>query len=99
MIELSTQKPFWVDENGNKEYYDENFWIGNTPVPVEPIKKEKALEIKEFVTHVTTTYSWDEELNKIVDEETQGYFKGQKSAKEVAGIIQSRLQIYINEKK
>ncbi|MCR4930508.1 MAG: hypothetical protein K5988_11020 [Lachnospiraceae bacterium] len=99
MIELSTQKPFWVDENGNKEYYDENFWIGNTPVAVDPIKKEKALEIKEFVTHVTTTYSWDEELNKIVDEETQGYFEGQKSAKEVAGIIQSRLQIYINEKK
>ena len=99
MIELATQKPFWIDENGEKVYYDEEFWLGNTPVAIEPIKKEKALEVKEFVTHVMTTYSWDEELNKIIDEETQGYFKGQKSAKEVAGIIQSRLQIYINEKK
>ncbi len=99
MIEEATQKPYWTDENGQKVYYDESFWLGDEEVQVEPITKEKALELKEFVTHVCTVYSWDEELNKIVDEETQGYFKGQKSAKEVAGIIQSRLQIYINEKK
>ena len=58
-----------------------------------------ALERAYGATSFVLYCGWDEELNKIVDEETQGYFKGQKSAKEVAGIIQSRLQIYINEKK
>jgi hypothetical protein len=33
----------------------------------------------------------------IITEETESYFAGQKSVDDVAGVIQSRIQLYINE--
>ena len=37
------------------------------------------------------------EIQKIIDEESQAFFKGVKSADEVALIIQSRVQLMLNE--
>ena len=42
-------------------------------------------------------YSFDNEIFKIIEEEAEGYFQGQKTVDDVAGIIQSRVQIYVNE--
>ena len=41
--------------------------------------------------------SVDEQLVNIITEESEPFFKGQKTAKDVAGIIQNRIQIYVNE--
>ena len=38
-----------------------------------------------------------EEIYSIIGEEAAPYFAGQKSAAEVAKIIQSRIQIYVSE--
>jgi len=37
------------------------------------------------------------EIMNIITEEAGAYFKGQKSAKDVASVIQSRVQVYVNE--
>lgn len=37
------------------------------------------------------------QIVNIITEEADGYFKGQKSVDDVAGIIQSRIQLYVNE--
>ena len=92
-------KPYWVDEDGNKNYYDDYYWIGGEEVPLEPLKQAEIDSVTDFITHITTTGTWDDELNQIVDEEAAPFFAGQKSAADVAKVIQSRLQIYINEKK
>lgn len=99
MAQKATEPYYWIDENGNKVYEDQSYWLVDHEEKIEPLTKEEVAELKDFVVNVEGLYSWDEELNKIIDEETQGYFKGQKSASEVANVIQSRLQIYINEKK
>ena len=39
----------------------------------------------------------DDTVTQIITEEAQAYFEGQKTAQEVAGIIQSRVQIYVDE--
>jgi len=39
----------------------------------------------------------DQEIMKIIEEESEAFFQGQKSAGDVAEIIQSRVQIYVNE--
>ena len=39
----------------------------------------------------------DSSVENIIAEESAAFFEGQKSAKDVAGVIQSRVQIYINE--
>ena len=41
--------------------------------------------------------SYNNEILAIINEEADGYFTGQKEAKAVADIIQSRLQIFVNE--
>jgi len=95
----ATEPAFYIDEEGNKVESPETIWLLDHEETIEPLTKEEVAKLKDFVVNVEGIYTWDEELNSIVDEETQGYFEGQKSASEVASIIQSRLQIYINEKK
>lgn len=43
------------------------------------------------------SYGGQEEIMKIITEEAEAFFKGQKSVDEVAGIIQSRIKIYVSE--
>ena len=45
------------------------------------------------------SYNTNDEVSKIINEEAEGYFKGQKSVDEVAGIIQNRVKIYVGETK
>ena len=40
---------------------------------------------------------FDEQINTIIQEETESFFAGQKSARDVAEIIQNRVQVYVNE--
>ena len=39
------------------------------------------------------------EKSKIINEEAEAFFKGQKSVDEVAGIIQNRVNNYVGETK
>ena len=36
-------------------------------------------------------------VREMAEEELQGYFRGDKSAKEVVSILQNRISLYINE--
>ena len=42
-------------------------------------------------------YTGSDEILNIILEDAEPYFEGQKSVDEVAGIIQNRVGIYINE--
>ena len=99
MAEESTKPRYFENENGEMEEDEEYIWIMDEQIKIDPLTMEEAAELKSYVISITGYYNWDEEINGIIDEETQPYFAGQKSAKEVAGVIQSRLQIYINEMK
>ena len=44
-------------------------------------------------------FSTNDEIRAIISEEADAYFKGAKSAEEVAKIIQSRVRLYLEEKK
>ena len=99
MAKEATEPSYYIDENGKKVEYEETVYILDREKTVHPLTAEEVAEIKYFIVGIRSVYMWDTELNNIVDEETQPYFSGQKSADEVAKIIQSRLQIYINERK
>ena len=45
------------------------------------------------------SYGGEDEVMKIINEEAEGYYSGQKSVDEVVGVIQSRVQIYVSENK
>ena len=66
-------------------------------VKIQPLSPERAEKVKEFIynTHYCTNY--DQKIIDIVKEEAAPFFNNQKSAEDVANIIQSRVSIYVQE--
>ena len=74
-------------------YYGENKEIY---VPIYHSTKEEVDMYYDVVTNATVR-RWDLQIIRIADEESQAYFSGQKSAEDVANIIQKRVYIYLGE--
>ncbi len=96
-VERATQRPHYTEEDGTEVEYDDYYYIGDKEILIEPMSKERATEILNYILSIETTSFYDEDLVTLISEEAESFFSGQKSAKEVADIIQSRAQIYVNE--
>lgn len=93
----SMEREFWLDDDGKKHYEDDYYWIGDTQIVIPPCDQEDVDTVRSFVESLSLVYSPNQNVTNIVNEEASAFFSGQKSAKEVADIIQSRLSIYVNE--
>ncbi len=93
----SMERMFWIDDDGVKQYEDDIMYLGDQEVVVQPMTQEEVDYVKNFVGSLNMVYSANENVYNIITEEASAYFSGQKSAKEVADIIQSRVSIYVNE--
>ena len=90
-----------LDENGEKKrqiigvMYDgisyTNMYSGISP--------ERAETIKTLAQSTSRLLNYDQSILDIVTSEAQAYFAGQKSADEVARLVQSKVNIYINEQR
>lgn len=96
-LEVAKERPYWEDEDGNKEYYEDSFYIGDERFVFEPLTDAEAEWLYDYISSVNKPDYYDENLRKIIEEEAAAFFEGQKTAADVAEIIQSRAQIYINE--
>lgn len=97
LAEKAKERPYWENEKGEKEYYDEQVWIGEQQFVITPNTDEDNQRMMDFIKSVNTVYEYDADLLKIIDEEVQAYFSGQKSVDEVTDIIQNRASTYISE--
>lgn len=59
--------------------------------------KEFIDEFWDLINRADSLRVYDEQMNTIIQEETESFFAGQKSAREVAEIIQNRIQLYVTE--
>lgn len=93
-----TQKPYYIDAEGNKVEYENTVWINNQEVAIEPATEEEAQKWIDFVLSVEVkgSYDYDDAL-EIINEEAAAYFSGQKTVEAVMEIIQSRMNIFISE--
>ncbi len=91
------ERPYYTNENGEKEYYDDTYYLNGQEIIVKPLTQEQTAEIIDFLSSVTNRADLDINILNIVNEETGAFYSGQKSAKDVADTIQSRVQIYLNE--
>lgn len=90
------QKPLeYIDSKGITRYIKENYYYSGTDIGYPDA--EEAKRAMEFIKSVETVHRRDRNLSVIVQEEAAAYFAGQKSAKQVAEIIQDRVQNYLNE--
>lgn len=97
MAQKAMEKPYYMDEDGNKVEYDDIYYIGDVEIKIEPMTRQEVDAFLEQLYSFSQVYTVDRSLQQIIEEEAASYFAGQKSAKEVADIIQSRAQIYVNE--
>lgn len=86
-----------MNDRGEKEYYDDIWYINGEEVILEPFTQAEVDQICEFIYTVDRTSYYNEEIFNIIMEEAEGFFSGQKTVQDVAGIIQSRAQIYVDE--
>lgn len=91
-----------TNEDGTKTERPKTTWgYGNDfEIEIFAATQEEVDQVKALIN--SATKRWDsvaEELTTIISEETEPFLQGQKSASEVADIIQNRVQIYVNENK
>lgn len=97
LMQQAKEKPYYMDENDNKVEYDNTYWIGNTSVNIGVNTDADNEKMMNLIKSATSTYSYDNDLMKIISEEAAAYFAGQKSVDETADIIQNRASTYISE--
>lgn len=84
-------------EEAMKEEEGGHSW-GNFEVEIKPATQKQVDEVKDLVANTTAVSgAVSNAIIDIINEEAAAYFNGQKSAEEVASIIQSRIQVYLSE--
>ncbi len=96
-MEAAKERPFWLNEDGEKEYYDNNYWIAGQEIKIGENTDEDNQRVLDLIMSTTNVARYDRDIYKIIEEEAAPYFEGQKTAKEVADIIQNRVSNYIAE--
>ncbi len=96
----STTKEY-TDEFGNEIQPVGEGSMGWDGVQIEtkPLTKEQVQLIRDAVDNTKKGLWYDDSLLSIIKEEAEGYFKGDKSVKEVCSVIQNRVTTYVNENK
>ncbi len=93
----SMDRLYWIDSDGKKNYEDDIVYLGDQEIKINPLTQEEVDFVKNYISTLSMVNTPNENVYNIIQEEASAFFSGQKSAKEVADIIQSRLTIYVNE--
>ncbi|PKM74070.1 MAG: hypothetical protein CVU91_03230 [Firmicutes bacterium HGW-Firmicutes-16] len=101
MLAEAMKQEYTTDENGNKVPVSNGGMSMGDGLVVDfyAITQAEADQIKALIDSVDHTAVYDESLTSIITEESAFFFSGEKTADQVADIIQSRMTIYINEQR
>jgi len=89
-----------LDENGERIEVTRSTWgWGTSAVELKALTQAEADEVRNLVESVSRVWGADQGVLDVITAESEAYFAGQKSAEEVAKLIQSKLTIYINEQR
>lgn len=99
MAEESMEKPYYTDEEtGKKVEYDDTYYIGEKEIKVKPLTKEEKDYLVDYIMNVDVVGAdYSQDVEEIISEETQAFFKGEKTAEETADMIQNRVSILVSE--
>ena len=82
-----------LDENGEPMIWPKTTWgYDDWEAEIYAATPEQVQAVRDLIDSAVAASNNDETVLSIISEEAQGYFEGQKSAKDVAGVIQSRVQ-------
>lgn len=87
-----------IDENGDPIIYPKTTWgYDDWEAEIYAATPEQIQMIRDLIDSASASTNNDETILNIINEEAAAYFEGQKSAQEVASVIQSRVQTYVSE--
>lgn len=95
-----------LDTAENSHYINENEEIiiskntdlsDNKKIDLGSLSKAEAIEFKHFVETTSSSYYENAKIASIISEEANYYFNGEKSAEDVAAIVQSKVSLYLSE--
>ena len=88
-------KEFWLTYPSLKETLNER---AEAAIERKELNRDELDALLDLLPDATPFFSVKEdEIIKIINEEAPAYYSGQKGAEDVAGIIQNRVQLYVNE--
>jgi len=88
----------YIDENGNEvESPKMGMGMDDFMVDIMAATQEEVDEIKALMDSIDSVYTMNTSVLDLITEDAQYFFEGQKSATDVASVIQNRVQTYINE--
>lgn len=93
--ESSLQKVF--DEAMDEKEYGSGWGYDDFTYETRPATEEEIARIRQVIDNAQGRVSYNQDIMSIIQEEAAPFFAGQKTAREVADIIQSRVQIYVSE--
>lgn len=97
-LAVKAQTPiYYTDENGEQAEDHTVIDIGGEEIELPRATSEETDLVISFLKGLDSAVYYDGDVENIIVEESAAYFAGQKSAADVADVIQSRVQIYINE--
>ena len=90
-----------LDENGEKIQVSRgSYGMADGSVQyIYALTQEQADKLLEVINTTTKVMTSNDSIYNIVSEQAQAFFAGQKSAEEVARLIQSKANIYVNEQR
>ncbi|MBR2283456.1 MAG: extracellular solute-binding protein [Ruminococcus sp.] len=98
-LDDAMEDPYWLDEDGKKQTYKDQYYIMDEPVDIPNLSKEERDYIYDYIMNAsgTNTNYFSEEVSNIINEEIQAFFKGDRSAQDTADLIQNRVSILVSE--
>ena len=101
-IEYAMATKSYTDDDGTKvtpvTNYSYNY--GGFKITLKPYTKEQMDVLRSIIGRIGVEMDYGSNYNeipKIIQEEIKAFYSGDKTAKEVAEVIQSRVSIYVNE--
>lgn len=98
-FELDMKAEYYEDENGEQVEQMKTSWgYDDFSMDIYAATQEEVDGVKALIESCERiSGNVDNQLVNIITEESEAFFKGQKSAADTAGVIQNRAQIYVNE--
>lgn len=107
MIAEETKVEYILDENGQPMLDEDgepmtssgtaSIGYGDWEYTYHTPTEEEVGRLRELIDAAVPAFAADQEILEIIQEEAEAFFQGQKTVDDVAGIIQSRAQVYMNE--
>lgn len=99
-LDDAMEKVIYTDENGKEvEQVKMSYVYEDLEIEIYSATKEEAEAYKKIVEGATTLATYDRQIMTIVEEEMEAFWDNKKTAEEVSKIIQSRAEIYVDERR